>query len=452
MSSNNEAVTGIPQRVEAFIAQHGMLSHGATHLVALSGGADSVALLLILKRLGYTIEAAHCNFHLRGAESDRDEAFVRQLCEREGVPLHIAHFDTRGYASLHKVSIELAARRLRYDWFGRLRSDCVAGCVCVAHHRDDSVETLLMNLVRGAGLRGLSGIRPVVGWVGRPLLCLSRSEVEAFLNGVGQTWVTDSTNLTDEATRNIFRHHVVPLLESINPQASAAIARAADHLAEAATLVDAAVQEARCRVVTTTDHGCAVSIEALRSEPAPALLLYEFLRPYGFSRDITDSLLRAEARVGAFFIAGEWELLRDRSSILVQRSMPPIAPLTIPIEGLYVLPSGGQLRVSLCDAKGAAEPSTTPDTVTLDAVAITFPLTVRAAAAGDRFRPFGMKRGTRLVSDFLTDRKVPLFDRRRTLVVTDASGSILWVARHRPDDRYRITPTTTCILTLSYVH
>ena len=162
------------QKVSEFIAKHQLLSHDDLHLVALSGGADSVALLLILQQLGYRIEAAHCNFRLRGEESDRDEEFVKSLCRKRNIQLHIIHFDTNEYAALHQVSIEMAARDLRYGYFRQLCQDIGATSVCVAHHRDDAVETSLMNLLRGSGIHGLTGIRPKNGHVVRPLLCVSR--------------------------------------------------------------------------------------------------------------------------------------------------------------------------------------------------------------------------------------------------------------------------------------
>ena len=169
-------------KVADFIGKHQLLSHDGLHLVALSGGADSVALLLILRRLGYRIEAAHCDFHLRGEESDRDEDFVKSLCKKLEIPLHVIHFDTEEYASIHQVSIEMAARDLRYGYFRQLCQDLGAASVCVAHHRDDAVETLLMNLLRGSGIHGLTGIRPKNGLIVRPLLCVSREEIEELEN------------------------------------------------------------------------------------------------------------------------------------------------------------------------------------------------------------------------------------------------------------------------------
>ena len=188
-------------------------------LVALSGGADSTALLLIMKELGYEVKALHCNFHLRGEESNRDQAFVEELCKQNDVPLSVRHFDTEQYAKEQGISIEMAARDLRYDWFREELKALKASCIAVAHHRDDQAETILLNLLRGTGLRGLTGMRPKHDSIIRPLLCLSREEILEYLESKGQDFVTDSTNSERIAQRNRLRLDVIPLLRDINPAA-----------------------------------------------------------------------------------------------------------------------------------------------------------------------------------------------------------------------------------------
>ena len=190
------------QRVQQFINEKKLLDTYGKVLVALSGGADSVALLRVLLSSGYSCECAHCNFHLRGEESDKDELFVQHLCDRMGAKLHLAHFDTRSYASANKLSIEMAARELRYAWFEELRAQVGANAIAVAHHRDDSVETFLLNLLRGTGIDGLRGIPAHNGRVVRPLLQQSRADILDYLHAIGQDFVTDSTNLQDEYLRN----------------------------------------------------------------------------------------------------------------------------------------------------------------------------------------------------------------------------------------------------------
>ena len=193
------------QRVAAFVEKHRLFADNAKVLVAISGGADSVALLHILLSIGYRCHAVHCNFHLRGEESIRDEQFVTTLCSKWKVPCEVVHFDTRNYAEEHKLSIEMAARELRYKEFERIRNDKELDVIAVAHHQDDAVETLLLNLIRGAGINGLTGIRMTNGYIVRPLLSLTRNEIIHYLNDIGQSYVTDSTNLTDEYARNKVR-------------------------------------------------------------------------------------------------------------------------------------------------------------------------------------------------------------------------------------------------------
>ena len=238
-------------KVREYIEKQCLLESGKRYLVALSGGADSVCLLLVLRQLDYQVEAVHCNFLLRGDESHRDEAFACNLCEKQGVPFHVIHFDTRTYAELHKVSIEMAARDLRYQYFEQLRKDIGAEAICVAHHQDDSVETILMNLLRGTGIHGLSGIKPRNGHILRPLLCVSRKEIEAFLASQHQDYVTDSTNLVADVLRNKLRLKVIPMLNDLWPGASEAIARTARNMAEAEKVYNDAMDREAADIITT---------------------------------------------------------------------------------------------------------------------------------------------------------------------------------------------------------
>ena len=434
--------------VRRFIDKERLLSADAMHLVALSGGADSVALLLVLKRLGYSVEAVHCNFHLRGAESDRDEQFVRSLCEKEQIKLHLSHFDTKTYASLHQVSIEMAARALRYRYFEQLRQDVGAGEVCVAHHQDDAVETLLMNLVRGTGIHGLTGIRPRNGHVVRPLLGVSRSDIIGYLDALGQSYVVDSTNLVADVVRNKIRLEVLPLLKTINPAASESIARTARRMAEAEKVYDDALRHPLSTFSPSSSSALRVPLSALLSQPSPACLLFELLTPRGFRpsqiEQVQDALQGPSGRV---FQSPTHQLVIDRDQLIVEECQEPFAPFRIPESGLYGLPDGRQFRVEQSDEVVVSREA---GCATLDAGKVSFPLTLRPVQTGDRFQPFGMK-GSRLVSDYLTDRKRTLFEKRRQLVVCDAQGRIVWLVNERVDQRCAIDETTKTILRFSLV-
>ncbi len=426
--------------IKNYITAHRLLSAEGLHLVGLSGGADSVCLLLVLCRLGYRVEAAHCNFHLRGEESERDESFVKALCERLGVRLHLIHFDTKTYAELHRVGIEMAARELRYHYFEQLRQDIGAESVCVAHHQDDQVETVLMNLLRGTGLRGLSGIQPRQGHIVRPLLCVSRSEIEQWLTSQGQDYVVDSTNLEQDTARNVLRLDVLPRLRRQWSAADQSILKTQRRVTEALKVYEAAVESSLSRLL----HNDSIAIADLAIEPSPESLLFEWLAPSGFSGDTIESIAN---RLSLLQTGRTWQSASHELYVHDGRlCLAPIAPerptLRIPEPGNYVYDDLTKLCVKSVD-QWSVGPSEW--FCHLDADRFRFPLTVRPVARGDRFQPLGMT-GTKLVSEFLTNRHVSVHAKRRQLIVVDAAGQPLWLPGHRIDHRVRITPGTTKVI------
>lgn len=409
--------------VEKFIDQKSLFERRDKVLVALSGGADSVALLRVLHALGYQCECAHCNFHLRGEESNRDEAFVQQLCQKFDIPLHVTHFDTTDYAHTKRISIEMAARELRYQWFETLRQSIGAKVIAVAHHRDDSVETFLLNLIRGTGINGLKGIAPKNGYVVRPLLQESRENILDYLQHLNQEYVTDSTNLQDEYMRNKIRLNLLPLMQELNPSISESIAATADRLADAALIYNKEREMAIQRVMKGER---VISISALLDETAPSSLLFELLHPYGFNssqiKDIYQSLF---GQSGRRFHSSQWEVLRDRDSLILHSfsgeetdHVPPTLTYeTIDITPDFIIPRDKHIAC-------------------LDADKVTLPLTVRKWQAGDKFTPLGMK-GKKNVSDYLTDRKFTLFQKEHQYVACQGD-KIVWLIGERIDNAYRI--------------
>lgn len=425
-------------KVERYIEKHKLLKHSELYIVALSGGADSVALLLLLKNGGFNIHAAHCNFHLRGEESDRDEAFCEQLCADENIPFHRAHFDTREYADLHKVSIEMAARELRYRWFEQLRQDIGAAGICVAHHRDDSVETVLLNLVRGTGLRGLTGIQPRNGHILRPLLCVSRAEIEAFLAEKGQKYVTDSTNLEADVQRNVVRLEVLPLLRKLNPAVVENIQRTAENLAES--------QQVLNTIVANIDNVKTLELSELDKYGSSEYLVFEWLKKYGFNGDQVRQILDAETGRIVSSAMG-YDVLKDRGRLIVEPALEPFRPMRIPEEGTYVL-DGRKTRFSV--RKKTVYVSKEPHVATLDAAKVSFPLTVRRVEEGDCMQPYGMK-GKKLLSDLMTDLKMTVFEKRRQLVVVDSQGVVLWAVGLRVAGFAAVSTTTSEVLEFSLI-
>ena len=477
-----------------FASVHELFVYGGKYIVALSGGADSVSLLFVLKHLehelGIDVEAAHCNFHLRGAESVRDEEFCKQLCERLSVPLHLIHFDTQAYADLHRVSIEMAARDLRYGYFENLRRDIEAQDICVAHHRDDSVETVLLNLVRGTGLRGLRGIQPRNGNIIRPLLSLSREDIVQYLDALGESYVTDSTNLHNDVKRNKIRLDVMPLLRELNPSVSQSIFESSLRVGEALKVFDEAMKRSIADVTTPprgctcpkctnqpvrkctnqpllvhqsllhqqrctlqSNHPLTISIDRLKQQPSPEYTLHEILSPRGFTSAQIDQIYGSldSCSAGKIIASDSHELAFDRGSLLVQprtNVADAARSMRIPETGTYVFSDSLKIKVAAEDCGDDYVPSRAAYCVCLDASNIKFPLTLRHIEQGDRFVPFGMN-GMKLVSDYLTDRKKNVFEKRAQLVVTDAQQRIVWLVGERTDNRFRITPHTQQALRLT---
>ena len=494
MEKSSAIINSFVDRVRRFASVHELFVYGGKYIVALSGGADSVSLLFVLKHLehelGIDVEAAHCNFHLRGAESVRDEEFCKQLCERLSVPLHLIHFDTQAYADLHRVSIEMAARDLRYGYFENLRRDIEAQDICVAHHRDDSVETVLLNLVRGTGLRGLRGIQPRNGNIIRPLLSLSREDIVQYLDALGESYVTDSTNLHNDVKRNKIRLDVMPLLRELNPSVSQSIFESSLRVGEALKVFDEAMKRSIADVTTPprgctcpkctnqpvrkctnqpllvqqsllhqqrctlqSNHPLTISIDRLKQQPSPEYTLHEILSPRGFTSAQIDQIYGSldSCSAGKIIASDSHELAFDRGSLLVQprtNVADAARSMRIPETGTYVFSDSLKIKVAAEDCGDDYVPSRAADCVCLDASDIKFPLTLRHIEQGDRFVPFGMN-GMKLVSDYLTDRKKNVFEKRAQLVVTDAQQRIVWLVGERTDNRFRITPHTQQALRLT---
>ena len=429
-------------RIQHFIEEKHLFTIQDKVLVALSGGADSVALLRVLVELGYSCECAHCNFHLRGEESNRDETFVRELCQSLDIPLHVVHFDTETYAKEKHLSIEMAARELRYEWFEKVRREIHAEVIAVAHHRDDSVETFLLNLIRGTGINGLKGIPVRNGLIVRPLLHTSKTDILDYLSHLKQDYVTDSTNLQDEYMRNKIRLNLIPLMETMNPSIAETIDETAQKLAEVADIyhqnrkaaIQNALQKTLERNIEETEGRNCMDIETILSDIAPFSLLHEWLAPKGFNatqiNDIYFSLKQCQS--GKRFASTEWELLRDRKELVLQRKnpdekVPQIAQEIVEIDPEFIL---------LKDKNMAF----------LDADKVILPLEIRRWQAGDKFCPLGMK-GKKNVSDYLTDKKFTLFEKERQYVAC-SEGKIVWLVGERIDNRFKITESTKRALVL----
>src|SRR5690554_1318314 len=428
-------------KAREYIENEKLLHPGARVVVGLSGGMDSMALIDVLVRLEYQCTAAHCNFHLRGKESNRDADFVKEWCKNAGIPLVAVDFDTHHHAATHKISIEMAARELRYDWFEKVRQEQSAHAIAVAHHRDDSVETVLLNLIRGTGIKGVAGIAPRNRHVVRPLLSISREEIEAYIAERAIPYVVDSTNSEDIYVRNAIRLNIIPALESINPKAKEAIYRSSRHLAEVEKIYNRSIEES----IGLLFRDNRINIRVLRKTVSPQSILFELLSPLGFSpstiQDIYQSL---GSEPGKLFHGGAYRLIKDRDYFILDR--PGEKAIT---GGVYRIDKGTSeirypvhLTFKVKDAP--VEIQKDQRFLYLDADKAVFPLLLRGWQQGDWFIPFGMS-GKKKLSDFFTDIKFSIKEKEEAWVLLSGK-SILGVVGKRSDNRFRVTEATKRVL------
>lgn len=428
------------RKVEEAVGCYGLLDRSRPVLVAVSGGADSVALLAALCELGYNCVAAHCNFHLRGDESTRDMRFVERLCERLGIDLSVTHFDVAGRMAETGESVEMACRSLRYERFDKLLDTFGAQAVAVGHHCEDNVETFMLNLLRSTGIAGLCGIRYRNGIVVRPLLDATKQEILDYLAARGLDYVTDSSNLSNDYRRNRLRNVVLPALEEQFPGAGKAILKTIANLNDNRLVYDRAIAAyvAHCRAANGV-----IDLVKLREEAADAapVVLYELVRRAGLSRSQADDIMAAPMRSGLVFEGddGGYELDRGR--------LTPVGPVSGDFSGEYEVNLARDILkpVNIVVTKGdvaSFRPVADPRVAYLDAATLEggHRWTLRHYRRGDRLEPFGMK-GSKLVSDIFNDAKLSASQKRAVwLLVCD--GVIVWVVGLRASSQFIVTPET----------
>lgn len=389
-------------------------------IVALSGGRDSVALLRVLTKLSYECEAIHCNFSLRGEESLRDEKFVKQLCKNLGVYLTTTTFDTRTYALSNGISIEMAARELRYGFFNKVARDRGIDTIAVAHHREDNAETILLNMIRGTGLKGLTGMAYRRDNISRPLLDVSRKEIKEYLNAIDQDYVDDSTNEVADVKRNFVRLEIMPLLRHLNPSITETLVANGQRAAEAMKFIE---QHNPLHPITSNNGKLTIKKSEITSES----VLFDLLNRYGFSPATIENIYaQIDDTPGAVFDSDTHRLLRDRDCLMI-KPRGEEKPL--------------EVATRLADVSEFATMPRRKDTVCLDADKVGDHLETRFAKKGDRFVPLGMK-GSKLVSDYLTDRKADLFSKQSQTVLTNGKD-IVWLVGRQIDDRYKVVEGVT---------
>lgn len=437
------------ENIRKYIEKHQLLNPEGKIILGYSGGADSVALLHILVKMDYSCLAAHCNFHLRGEESDRDQAFAADMAQRLGVDFYSTDFQTTKYAQDKGISIEMAARDLRYEWFEKLRVTHQAQAIAVAHHRDDNAETILLNLLRGSGIRGLCGIRPRNGYVVRPLLQTGKEQILAYLKEENLSFVTDSTNMSDEYTRNFLRLRMIPLLEQVNPSFKKTITHTASILSGTEEIYQYAIKQ---MITEVTDTEGRLFLDKLTTFPSPQTIIYEWLTPFGFTPDTIESVVEAmHAEPGKRFysVNRSYVLLKDRNTFILSANTSTLKGEENPV---FTLQPDQEIRIPITlsinklypDKTGSFTIIKSPDYAYFDLDKLTFPLYLRRWKAGDWFIPFGMK-GKKKISDYFSDRKFNLFQKQQIWLLC-SGDDIIWLVGERADNRFRVSESTKTVL------
>ena len=435
---------------KSFIAKERLFAPGDRLLLAVSGGVDSMVLTELCHRLGFYFGIVHCNFQLRGAESQRDEDFVVLQAERYGCEVMVKRFDTADYAASAKVSVQVAARKLRYEWFETMVVAGPARFVVTAHQLDDNIETMLMNFFKGTGIAGMRGMLPGQGHVVRPLLFATRVQLAEFAVAAGLRWVEDSSNQSDKYTRNYFRHRVIPLIEEVYPGALSNLADNLGRFREIEAVYRTTIEAQQKKLLEYKGNEVHIPVEKLRKVSPLATLLYEIVAPYGFSPqqlDVISGLLDSGSGKYVLSAAGGYRLLKNRNWLIISPvDMVDVAHVLVEGEDAVVPFRDGVLKFERIGLPVTMDQG--PLVALLDASRVIFPLLLRPWRQGDYFYPLGMRKKKKL-SRFFIDKKLSKTDKERVWVL-EMDKKVVWVIGLRIDDRWKVVPGTRDVLRIGW--
>ena len=432
----------------SFLEKENLVSSGDKLVLAVSGGVDSMVMLELFSQTEYEFVVAHCNFKLRGEESDFDEVFVREYCEQRGITFYHNTFDTEECALIEGISIEMAARDLRYQWFYQILDEFSFTAVATAHHQDDIIETILLNLSRGTGIRGITGIHPINGRLIRPMLFTNHKNILDYAEINNVPFRVDSSNNELVYQRNIIRHKVIPVLKEINPAFEKNIIRTTQVLRETESLFQRKISEIKQFVIAHETGLTKLSIPALKTYPEVNTVLFELLKPYGFKWTIIPSIVEAfDADAGKTFFSKTHRLVKDRSElILTYVKGNDYSRFYIDTNTLFI---NSPLNLSLkrIERDEFYEISNQPNVIDLDFDMLNFPLIIKKWEQGEYFQPLGLK-GLKKISDFFIDEKLSIPQKENQWILY-SGNDVVWIIGLRIDDRFKVMHESKNILRIN---
>lgn len=421
----------------------GNIQETPSFLLAVSGGLDSVVMAELFNRSGHTYSIAHCNFGLREKESDEDENFVKELAAKAQAPFYTTRFETEKFCEENKLSIQMGARQLRYDWLEKIRVENKLDYIVTAHHADDAIETFFINLLRGTGISGLHGIQSKNNSIIRPMLHFYRKEIEEFARINNLTWREDSSNRTDKYERNKIRHHLLPVLEEINSKARQSVTATIENLKKTEAVLNNSINKATHKFIKTEKSRIVISSDFFKELTPPVEYLYEIIRHIGFNYGQCLQIIEnINGQPGKLFLSATHRLVIDREQLIIEPLGGENSHVVFEIEKETRQLSAGDetYTFEMIERTPSFKIPANSLVAALDFEKLTFPLKIRKWEEGDRFFPLGMK-SAKKISDFLVDNKVSLPDKEQVYVLV-SDTQISWLIGHRTDERFKITKGT----------
>ena len=424
-----------------FIFENNLIKQGDKILLAVSGGIDSMVMAHLFLRRNHKEGIAHCNFSLRGQESDKDEELVRQFAADNNIPFYTIRFETKAYAKRNKLSIQMAARELRYNWFEEIRGKNGFDSVAVAHNLNDNIETLLINLIRGTGLAGMAGIKPLNNNIIRPMLFATRQEIQTYCDKNKIVFREDKSNADTKYTRNKIRHQVIPVIKEINPSVELTLNETAERFSGFNEIVSDYISQLKEKIGEEKEHIISFNISLLKTHLHNKAVIFELFKPYGVAKAKLNDLIRViDGKTGGQIITDTHRIIKNRKEIVVSEEayMQETSYTISDINAFCIYPGISSARnVKITDTY---EIPSDPHIACIDLQKISFPVLIRKWKPGDYFYPLGMKQKKKL-SDYFIDNKYSRFD-KETIFILESDGKIVWLIGDRIDDRFKITSST----------